>query len=45
VAAAGQEKLGFWHILFFAWFCNLAMHIGLSDMAVFRYAKRWTSAF
>jgi purine-cytosine permease-like protein len=45
VAAAGQEKLGFWHILFFAWFCNLAMHIGLSDMAVFRYAKRWTVGF
>ena len=42
VAAAGQEPFGFWHILFFAWFCNLAMHIGLSDLAVFRYAKRWT---
>ncbi|MBM3295491.1 MAG: hypothetical protein FJY82_13360 [Candidatus Aminicenantes bacterium] len=39
---AGQEKLGLWHILFFAWFCNLAMHVGLSDMAVFRYAKRWS---
>jgi cytosine permease len=45
IAAAGQERLGFWHILFFAWFCNLAMHIGLSDMAVFRYAKRWTVGF
>ena len=43
--AAGQEKLGFWHILFFAWFCNLAMHVGLSDMAVFRYAKKWTYGF
>jgi purine-cytosine permease-like protein len=42
VAVAGQEKFGFWHVLFFAWFCNLAMHVGLSDMAVFRYAKRWT---
>ncbi len=31
-----------WHILFFAWFANLAMHVGLSDMALFRYAKRWT---
>jgi cytosine permease len=41
-AAAGQEKLGFWHILFFAWFCNLALHVGLSDMALFRYAKKWT---
>jgi purine-cytosine permease-like protein len=42
VAVAGQEKLGFGHVLFFAWFCNLAMHIGLSDMALFRYARKWT---
>jgi cytosine permease len=42
VAAAGQEKFGFWHVLFFAWFCNLAMHVGLSDMAIFRYARKWT---
>lgn len=40
--APGQERFGFWHILFFAWFCNLAMHISLSDMAIFRYAKKWT---
>jgi purine-cytosine permease-like protein len=45
VAAAGQEKLGFWHVLFFAWFCNLAMHVGLSDMALFRYARKWTYGF
>ncbi len=45
VAAAGQEKFGFWHVLFFAWFCNLAMHIGLSDLAIFRYAKKWTYGF
>jgi purine-cytosine permease-like protein len=43
VAAAGQEKFGFWHVLSFAWFCNLAMHVGLSDMALFRYARSWTS--
>ena len=42
VAVAGQERFGFWHILSFAWFCNLAMHVGLSDMAILRYAKRWT---
>ena len=42
VAVGGQEKFGFWHILFFAWFCNLAMHVGLSDMALFRYARKWT---
>ncbi|MCS7026588.1 MAG: hypothetical protein NZV14_17465 [Bryobacteraceae bacterium] len=40
-AVAGQEPFGFWQIAFFAWFANLAMHIGLSDMALFRYAKRW----
>jgi purine-cytosine permease-like protein len=27
--------------MFFAWFANLAMHVGLSDMAIFRYAKSW----
>ncbi|OGD23080.1 MAG: hypothetical protein A2W03_00660 [Candidatus Aminicenantes bacterium RBG_16_63_16] len=40
--APGQEKFGLWHVLFFAWFCNLAMHISLSDMAIFRYARKWT---
>jgi len=38
---AGQEHpLGFWHVAAFAWICNLAMHLGLSDMALFRFAKR-----
>jgi len=41
VPIEGKTKLGFWHIVFFAWFCNLAMHIDLSDMAVFRYARKW----
>jgi hypothetical protein len=37
---AGQVKFTFWHIMFFAWFCNMAMHIGMSDLSVFRYAKK-----
>ncbi|MFT3829079.1 MAG: hypothetical protein QM691_05155 [Opitutaceae bacterium] len=45
---AGQVKFTFWHVLFFAWFCNMAMHIGMSDLSVFRFAKRrsagWASA-
>jgi cytosine permease len=41
VAAQGQEKFHLGHILFFSWFCNLAMHMGLSDMALFRYARSW----
>lgn len=42
VASPGQEKFSIWHIIFFAWFCNLAMHVDLSDMATLRYAKKWT---
>jgi purine-cytosine permease-like protein len=41
VPTPGQEPFHIWHVVFFAWFANLAMHIGLSDMAVFRYAKDW----
>ncbi|AQQ71604.1 hypothetical protein SMSP2_01980 [Limihaloglobus sulfuriphilus] len=37
---AGQVKFTFWHVTFFAWFCNMAMHIGMSDLSVFRYAKK-----
>ncbi len=36
----GQVKFTFWHVAFFAWFCNMAMHIGMSDLTVFRYAKK-----
>lgn len=35
-----QSGLGVWHIAAFAWICNLAFHVGLSDMAVLRYAPR-----
>ncbi len=35
-----DDVLTFWHIAAFAWICNLAMHLGLSDMALFRYARR-----
>jgi NCS1 family nucleobase:cation symporter-1 len=39
-ALGGGTSLGFWHVAAFAWICNLAMHLGLSDMAIFRYAKK-----
>ncbi len=41
----GQSKFTFWHIFFFAWFCNMAMHIGMSDLSVLRYAKTWKAGF
>ncbi len=36
----GQIKFTFWHVMFFAWFCNMAMHVGMSDLSVFRYARK-----
>ncbi len=42
VVVEGQSKFTFWHVMFFAWFCNLAMHIGMSDLTIFRYAKKWS---
>jgi NCS1 family nucleobase:cation symporter-1 len=38
-APGGGAPIGFWHVAAFAWICNLAMHAGLSDMALLRYAK------
>lgn len=40
----GQTKFTFWHVTFFAWFCNMAMHVGMSDLTVFRFARKsWYS--
>jgi purine-cytosine permease-like protein len=40
IPVEGQSKFGFLHVLFFAWFCNMAMHIGMSDLTIFRFAKK-----
>lgn len=45
VPLAGQSKFTFWHVLFFAWFCNMAMHLGMSDMTLLRYARKWQYGF
>ncbi|HSJ69863.1 MAG TPA: hypothetical protein VK921_19435 [Anditalea sp.] len=41
----GQSKFTFWHVMFFAWFCNMGMHIGMADMSLLRYAKKWQYGF
>ena len=41
----GQTKFTFWHVLFFSWFCNLAMHLGMADMSLLRFAKKWQYGF
>lgn len=45
VPLEGQEKLTVWHILFFAWFANMAMHIGMADLTILRYARKWQYGF
>lgn len=45
VPLEGQSKFTFWHVLFFAWFCNMAMHIGMADMTILRYARTWRYGF
>ncbi|ALJ03748.1 hypothetical protein APS56_00655 [Pseudalgibacter alginicilyticus] len=44
----GQIKYTFWHVIIWSWFANAAMHIGMSDLSVFRFAKKassgWTTA-
>ncbi|WKN33535.1 hypothetical protein PZB74_09350 [Porifericola rhodea] len=45
IPAEGQSKFTFWHVMFFAWFCNMAMHIGMADMSILRYAKKWQYGF
>jgi len=40
MAPAGEPQITFMQVAAFAWICNLAMHAGLSDMALLRYAKK-----
>jgi len=46
--AGSVTKISFWGVVFFAWFCNAAMHLGMSDLSVLRFAKKassgWASA-
>lgn len=41
----GQSKFTIWHVIFFSWFANMAMHIGMADLSILRYAKKWQYGF
>jgi cytosine permease len=41
----GRVHFTFWHVTFFAWFANMAMHLGMADMTILRYAKKWQYGF
>ncbi len=41
----GKLKFTFWHVTFFAWFCNMAVHVGMADLSLLRFARKsWYSA-
>jgi len=42
---AGRVHFTFWHVTFFAWFCNMAMHLGMADMTILRFARKWQYGF
>ncbi len=45
VPVEGLTQFTFWHVMFFAWFANMAMHIGMSDMSILRFAENWKMGF
>ncbi|MBL7039739.1 MAG: hypothetical protein ISR77_13975 [Pirellulaceae bacterium] len=41
----GVKEFSFWQIVVFAWLCNGAMHFGMSDLSIFRFARRSSSGW
>ena len=44
-AKEGAQEFGFWKIVVFAWLCNGAMHFGMADLSIFRFARNATSGW
>lgn len=41
----GPGDFGFWKIVIFAWLCNGAMHFGMADLSIFRFARSKSSGW
>ena len=41
----GAKQFGFWQIVVFAWLCNGAMHFGMADLSIFRFARKPSSGW
>jgi purine-cytosine permease-like protein len=41
----GSQTFGFWQIVVFAWLCNGAMHFGMADLSIFRFARSKSSGW
>lgn len=45
VALGGQPPIGFMGVMLFAWLCNAAVHLGMSDLSILRYARKPSSGW
>jgi purine-cytosine permease-like protein len=43
--ASGYSQYTFWHIMGFAWLCNITQHLGMADMTILRFARKWQMGF
>lgn len=34
-----------WHVIAFAWLCNMPQHFGMGDMTIMRFARKWQMGF
>jgi NCS1 family nucleobase:cation symporter-1 len=41
----GEQSFSFWQIVVFAWLCNGAMHFGMADLSIFRFARSRSSGW
>jgi purine-cytosine permease-like protein len=41
----GFVRFTIWHIIFYSWFGNMAWHIGMGDLTIFRYAGKANYGF
>jgi len=41
----GAQSFPFWQIVVFAWLCNGAMHFGMADLSIFRFARSKSSGW
>lgn len=41
----GPATFSFWQIVVFAWLCNGAMHFGMADLSIFRFARHKSSGW
>ena len=41
----GQSQYGFWSCVGLAWLCNVSQHMGMGDVTIFRFARKWYYGF